>query len=172
MRIGRCPTCHHHLDLEALAQDESARDLQALVARTPHTVMVPLLTYLGLFRPAKKDLRNDRALRLAEEVLELTSDQHLLGAALRDTVEQIHKKRQGAGDNQPLKNHNYLRQVMATIAARIGQSVPAAKQSATTTQKPSPVHADDDAAWRRQMAKLGYDVDSADGGKIRRLPNE
>lgn len=171
MRIGRCPTCHHHLDLEALAQDESARDLLALVARTPHTVMVPLLTYLGLFRPAKQDLRNDRALRLAEEVLELTSDQHLLGAALRDTVEQIHKKRQGGGDNQPLKNHNYLRQVLKSIADRIGQAVPAAQQN-TETKKPGPIHADPDEVWRRQMERLGYAPDPEGAGKIRRLPNE
>lgn len=111
MKIGRCSICHHHLDLQALAQDESTRDLLSLVAKTPHTVMVPLLAYLGLFRPKKRDLANDRALHLAEEALQLTTDHE---------QKQVEK-------------------------------------------------ADDDAAWRRQMRRLGYDPDRAMKGQVRRL---
>jgi hypothetical protein len=171
VKVGRCPICHHHLDLQALAQDESARDLLALVAKTPHTVMMPLLSYLGLFRPEKRDLANDRALRLAEEALELTTDQHLLAAAIRETVEQIHRKRQAGENGQPLKNHNYLKQVMKGIADRIGQSVPqrGALQGKDDTQQRDVARADDDAAWRRQMRQLGYDPDSAAKGEVRKL---
>lgn len=170
MKIGRCSICHHHLDLQALAQDESTRDLLSLVAKTPHTVMVPLLAYLGLFRPKKRDLANDRALHLAEEALELTTDQHLLAAALRETVEQIYKKRQAGENGQPLKNHNYLKQVMTGIADRIGQTVPKRGAEQTTSQEQKQVEkADDDAAWRRQMRRLGYDPDRAMKGQVRRL---
>lgn len=173
MKVGRCPICHHHLDLLALAQDESARDLLALVAKTPHTVMVPLLSYLGLFRPRKRDLANDRALRLAEEALEMTTDHHLLAAALRETVEQIYKKRQAGENGQPLKNHNYLKQVMKGIADRVGQAVPKRGAEQTTDHNQKQVaKADDDAAWRRQMRRLGYDPDLAVKGQVRRLDED
>ena len=132
--------------------------------------MVPLLAYLGLFRPKKRDLANDRALHLAEEALQLTTDQHLLAAALRETVEQIYKKRQAGENGQPLKNHNYLRQVMNGIADRIGQEVPKRGAEQTTDHEQKQVEkADDDAAWRRQMRRLGYDPDRAMKGQVRRL---
>jgi len=33
MKLGRCPVCHHHVNLEAVAQDEAAREMMAVVAR-------------------------------------------------------------------------------------------------------------------------------------------
>lgn len=88
----------------------------------------PLVTYLGLFRPPKRDLANDRALKLCQEVIELTDDQNRLAAALAQTVEMIRAK--GGG---PLKNHNYLKRVIESIDIR--QTVPTCTKSQTGMSK-------------------------------------
>lgn len=157
MQIGRCPICHHRLDLQTMAQDEASSALLGLLARLSTPLGHAVLGYLGLFRAEHRDLANDRALRLAQEVLDLTSDQHLLTAALVETTEAIRSKRQ-TGDRRPLKNHNYLGQVMQGVADRVGQAVPKATEQPHSPQK-EPVHADTMEAWRRQMERLGRDPD-------------
>jgi len=108
MRLGRCPVCHAHLHLDALVQDEAGRDLLALCATLPDDLGRALVGYLGLFRPAKSDLANDRALRLAREVLALESDPARLAWALSETVESLRAK----GEARAMKNHNYLKRVL------------------------------------------------------------
>ncbi|MDR4518932.1 MAG: hypothetical protein MRK00_16300 [Nitrosomonas sp.] len=107
MKIGRCPNCHSHIQLEAVMQDEAIGKLATMLASMEADLARPLISYLGLFRPEKRDLANDRALRLAQEVIDLTSDKQNLAAALTQTVELIRSK--GGG---PLKNHNYLKRVI------------------------------------------------------------
>lgn len=113
MMIGRCPICHSHLSLEAICQDEAGRELLALLAGLDADLGRALVGYLGLFRPARRDLSNDRALRLARETLALCSDSVRLGAALAETVEAIRSK-----GGASLKNHNYLARVIESTPAR------------------------------------------------------
>ena len=110
MNLGRCPVCHSHIQLEAIVQDEAASKLLGILTGMDAELSRPLVAYLGLFRPPKRDLANDRALKLCQEVIELTSDNQRLAAALAQTVEQIRAK--GGG---PLKNHNYLKRVLENI---------------------------------------------------------
>ncbi len=110
MNLGRCPVCHSHIQLEAVIQDEAMSKLVGILSGLDAELSRPLVTYLGLFRSPKRDLANDRALKLCLEVIELTSYQHQLSAALAQTVEQIRAK--GGG---PLKNHNYLKAVLESI---------------------------------------------------------
>lgn len=119
MNLGRCPVCHSHIQLEAVVQDESMSRLVGILTSMNGELSRPLVTYLGLFRPPKRDLANDRALKLCQEVIELTDDQARLAAALAQTVEMIRAK--GGG---PLKNHNYLKRVLENID--ISQALPAA----------------------------------------------
>ena len=153
MQLTRCPHCHGRVDLAACAQDEATRELLALLARTPRPLAMALVQYLTLFRAANRDLANDRALRLAAEALDISTDPHMLAAAMGETVEAMRAKR-GQGDGTPLKNHNYLRSVMRSIGERIGQAA-----VAETPQAPAPKYRDrdDDAAWRAQMRKLGIE---------------
>lgn len=106
MMLGRCPVCHSRISLEAVVQDEAGRELLALLARTEAALAVPLVAYLGLFRAPNRDLANDRALRLAQEVLALGAGTGL-AEALAQTVEAIRVKGGSA-----LKNHNYLKRVL------------------------------------------------------------
>lgn len=117
MNITRCPTCHSRIALEAIVQDESGRELLALFAKQPIYIGTTLVVYLGLFRPATRDLANDRALRLANEVLALSDQQEFLATALAETIEAMRSK-QGQGGWKPLSNHNYLKKVLESVLER------------------------------------------------------
>jgi hypothetical protein len=108
MMLGRCPVCHSQISLEAVCQDEAGRDLLGILANLPGEASRALVQYLGLFRPEKRDLSNDRALRLAREVLALCTDSLRLSAAMAETVEAI----RGKCGAVPMKSHNYLRRVL------------------------------------------------------------
>lgn len=119
MMLGRCPVCHSQISLEAVCQDEAGRELLGLLANLPGEASRALVQYLGLFRPEKRDLSNDRALRLAREVLALCADSLRLSAAMSETVEAIRAK-SGA---VPMKNHNYLRRVLEGMPETAGALV-------------------------------------------------
>lgn len=108
-----CPCCHATTSLEALTQDEAARELLALRGQLPAATWPQLVAYLGLFRSSKRALAWGRALRLAQEVVDLQADPAALASALFETVEAMRAKRE-AGDVRPLKNHNYLKRVLET----------------------------------------------------------
>lgn len=110
MNLGRCPVCHSHIQLEAIIQDEAASRLVGILSGMDAELSRAMVTYLGLFRTPKRDLPNDRALKLCQEVAALTADHARLAAALAQTVEQIRAK--GGGQ---LKNHNYLKAVLESV---------------------------------------------------------
>ena len=115
MNLGRCPVCHSHIGLEAIVQDDAGRELLALLAALDADTSRPLVSYLGLFRPEKQDLRNIRALQLARDVLDLSAPGPRLAQALTETVESLRAK---AGP--PLKNHNYLKRVLESTPMKPG----------------------------------------------------
>ena len=81
----RCPVCHASNSLEAFTADDAGRELLVLLASTG-PLFRPLVAYLGLFRPASRDLSHDRALRLAREVVDLGADPRAMAAALAEPV--------------------------------------------------------------------------------------
>ena len=116
MQLTRCPVCHSRIGLEQLVQDEAGRELMALLATLDSAGGAALISYIGLFRPAQRDLANDRALKLARETLALEAVQWLV-PALQETVETIRTKR-AQGDSKPLSNHNYLGKVLQSVIDR------------------------------------------------------
>lgn len=134
MKLSRCPVCHSHLYLDALVQDDAGRELLAEVAKLPDFVAKPMVAYLGLFRPAKSDLSNTRAVKLIRQMLEEFSADHLLGSALADTVAKLREKRQN-GDSRPLTNHNYLKQVYQFLAVKNGEMKVARKAGEKALQE-------------------------------------
>ena len=123
MQLARCPICHSRINLEALVQDQAGRELLALLVDLDTLTGAALVSYLGLFRSPRRDLANDRALRLARETLSL-GDPTRLSIALGETVEALRNKQ----PQKPLANHNYLKRVLESVEARMGnacQAMPA-----------------------------------------------
>lgn len=108
--IFHCPLCHGAFSIEALVQDQAGRDLLCLVAKAG-PLAPALLSYLSLFRSEKRALAYARALRLAQEAIELSDNHAHLAAAMAETVEALRQKRE-QGQAKPLKNHNYLKRVL------------------------------------------------------------
>lgn len=106
MQLNRCPICHTRIGLDALAQDEAGRELLGMLSRLTLEMGTALIGYLSLFRSKTRDLANDRALKLAHEVLNLGTEA-ALAQAMQQTVEQMRAK-----GGAPLSNHNYLRKVL------------------------------------------------------------
>ena len=161
MKLGRCPVCHSHLHLDALIQDDAGSELLGLLAGLGRPLTRPLVQYLALFRPAKSDLNNARALKLAQETLAI-ADRDSLVAALQDTVRSIHEKRQ-RGQVQPLKNHNYLKQVLASVApdARRPAAEAENKRPTVTEKKQGMDETPEEAKrkWEADMRRRGLDPD-------------
>jgi hypothetical protein len=147
MKLTRCPICHSNIHLDALVSDDAGRELLGEVANLSDIVARPILAYIGLFRPAKQDLTNARALKLIREVLAAYRADHILASALAETAQKIREKRTACGDVKPLANHNYLKQVYQSLATKLGGS-PKGKSSTTPEQTKL-----DDSDWYFEQAK-------------------
>lgn len=139
MQLARCPTCHARINLDSLCQDEAGRELLAILVGLDTLQGSALVSYLGLFRPATRDLANDRALRLAREALAL-GDMPALAQAMAETVQAMRAK-QDEGSFKPLTSHRYLQRVLESIdTSRALQTAPskavqaAPKQASKTAQ--------------------------------------
>ncbi|WP_242689347.1 hypothetical protein [Photorhabdus cinerea] len=66
MKIGRCPICHSDFHLDAVLEDDAARQLLAKLVDLPAGCARHLVAYIGLFRRERNNLSNSRALKLAE----------------------------------------------------------------------------------------------------------
>lgn len=161
MKLGRCPVCHSHLHLDALIQDEAGSELLGLLSGLGRPLARPLVQYLALFRPAKSDLSNARALKLAQETLAI-ADRDSLVAALQDTVRSLHEKRQ-RGENHPLKTHNYLKQVLVSVApdARRPAAEADTRRPTVTEKKQGMDETPEEAKrkWEADMRRRGLNPD-------------
>jgi hypothetical protein len=113
-----------------MVQDEAGRELMVTLAKLNSKTGSSVLQYVGLFRPAKSDLNNGRALKLLTEVLNLTANLQLLAAGCDATVRNIHAKRQNGETVKPLTNHNYLKQVLTGLKEQFNHPVNGSKKSA------------------------------------------
>ena len=119
-----CPACGATYPAEAAVADADARAAfaKALALRLPADLVI---SYLGLFRPARKALAWKKATRLLAELAELAESgvvrrrgrewqlaPGMLEEALRATVEAK------PGLTLPLKDSSYLLEVLARISNR------------------------------------------------------
>lgn len=125
-----CPTCHAHMPLETALQDEAGRELVGMLAAMQPQLALPLVHYLGFFRPAKQQLGWGRSLRLAKEVVALCPcPVDVLTEGLIEAARGLDAKRQQPGW-KPLGNHNYLRSCLDSTQARAGAAAGAAVATA------------------------------------------
>lgn len=114
-----CPCCHAHVPLEAALQDEAGRELVAMLAAMQPQLALPLVHYLGFFRPLRQQLGWGRSLRLAHEVVALCpTPVDMLVHGLLEASRGLDEKRAQPGW-KPLGNHNYLRRVLESVQARM-----------------------------------------------------
>lgn len=131
MNLGRCPHCHLPLDLAHLVSDDAASQVMRMVVALGDDAR-PLVAYVGLWRPAKRDLSWDRTLKLMTEVQALIAgiDRQAACEALATTVQSLRDK----GGHLPIKSHGYLQRVLEGIERR-----PAAdSQTLVVQQSPAP----------------------------------
>lgn len=113
-----CPCCKAHIPLEAALEDEHGRELVGMLAAMQPQLALPLVHYLGFFRPAKQQLGWGRALRLAREVVMLLpTPVDALVAGLEEANRALDEKRRQPAW-KPLGNHNYLRRCLEGAQAR------------------------------------------------------
>lgn len=159
MKLCRCPVCHSDLHLDAILEDDAGRQMLSLILPLPGGCAKHLVAYVGLFRPEKSNLSNARALKLAQEVLDLYPAGRVLSHALSETVERIRAKR-ASGDKKPLSNHAYLATVYSTSAEVFAKT---SNVDARAKDLPKPGR-DTDDAYFRQMQSFGRDVSTLKGG--------
>jgi hypothetical protein len=116
MQLARCPVCHSRISLDQLVQDEAGSELLGLLSKLDTQTGTALVSYLGLFRSGSRDLTNDRALKLAKEIMQIEATQWLT-PALQETIESLREKRMN-GEVKPLANHNYLKRVLESVVSR------------------------------------------------------
>lgn len=119
-----CPCCGATASAEAWANDAEARAALALACNLPEPMARRVLSYLGLFRPAGQALRWQRSARLLATLAELAESGHVQvqGKPARPCgpdiwargMEQMAAQRERL--SLPLKNHNYLRQIVWQLA--------------------------------------------------------
>lgn len=151
----RCPYCHAKFPVEALTQDEAARELLGMRA----TMLPSLLSYLTLFRTGKRDLPFDRALTLAKETMALATDSARLEAALANTVESLRQKREN-GAAKPLKDHKYLLAVLENTriedkGTRFGDNLPTSSRTSRRADAIDALSAWAEGDWLRWEIGIG-----------------
>lgn len=161
MKSGRCPVCHTDLHLDAILEDDAARELMSKVINLKYGIARHIVAYAGLFRPEKSNLSNSRALKLINEVLALYPESRVLADALSATVERIRAKR-AKGDKAPLSNHSYLKTVYTTFKEQAAQS-----SNVEARAKEQKTGSDTDDAYLQDMYNRGVDVAPLLGGKGR-----
>lgn len=123
MKLCRCPVCHSNLHLDALVQDDAARELLGELTKMNAGLARIMVAYIALFRPEKSDLSWNRALKLTTETLAMASSADLLREALTETVMKLRASRTD-GKVRPLTNHNYLKRVLESYADSQGVPLP------------------------------------------------
>ncbi len=114
MKLSRCPVCHSNIHLDALTNDDAAKEMLTMLAPMDGGFARALVAYMGLFRPAKSDLSFSRAVKLGQEVLLLSSNKDWLRAALEETIVKLQAAR-SQGQARQLTNHNYLKKVLESV---------------------------------------------------------
>ena len=122
--LTRCPNCGAGMSLDALIAHEECRQLLAEVMQVGLPYGRAVIRYLGLFRPAKRELRMERVARLLRELLP-DLQRGAITRAGRDwplTPEQWQAGLQAVLDaadkgtlQPPLADHGYLHQVLMRL---------------------------------------------------------
>jgi len=124
----KCPACGAVASLDMLLSHEGAREAILIALQLPESLGKIVIQYLGLFRPAERELSFDRVAKILGELLP-DIQQNRIKANGRDWVisrdlwkaglEAVLQARDMGKLKPPLKNHNYLYAVLASMVDRV-----------------------------------------------------
>jgi hypothetical protein len=133
-----CPACGATASLDVLLGNEGAREAVMAALAMPAPIGKLLVQYLGLFRPASRNLSFDRVATLLNELLPLIAEARIerngrLWSAPQDywrmALEEMLAKRDSL--TLPLKSHGYL----LTIIAGYSSKAEAAQEQQTEARR-------------------------------------
>jgi len=137
-----CPSCGALTSLEAAANDKAARQVSALFGRLPPEVARALPEYLALFRPQKQGLRWTRVVAVLDELVPMVIDGFVRQGRRRKPTAVVWQEALMAVANRdlvrPLKNHNYLIEVLAGITDKAEGKWEQDRDQAHRSQKKAP----------------------------------
>lgn len=144
---GMCQTCGATAPIEWFLAEPVSRQVLATALKLPQVVQNQLLGYLALFRPAGGSMQPKKALRLVNEIAALVAPGNIQvkGQVARPcparvwalAMEQMQERRDTL--RLPLPNHNYLRQIVWTLADQEdARSEAARNQEILSGGRPSP----------------------------------
>ena len=120
-----CPACGAVASLDVLLGHESARDAVMVALAMPAPLGKLMVQYLGLFRPAQRQLSFDRVANLINELLPMIQEAKIerggrIWAAPQDYwkmgMEDMLAKRDKL--TLPLKNHGYLLAIIESYSSK------------------------------------------------------
>ncbi len=122
MRLS-CPACGATISLDAALGHEGAREAIQIALRLPASLGKVLILYVGLFRPAQRNLSMDRVANLLNELLPMIEAAKIerngkyFAAPLdywAQALNEMINKRESL--TLPLKSHGYLLTIIAGYA--------------------------------------------------------
>ncbi len=122
-----CPCCGSEFPIEAGFAEADGKRLAALFAAMEPALGRAVLGYLRLFKPARQGLRLARALKIAQDLMELVEAGTVCADERGGARRRANAALWAAGIEQllatppsglPLGGHNYLRKVVYTLAER------------------------------------------------------
>ncbi|MBN4664215.1 hypothetical protein HUS70_03245 [Pandoraea nosoerga] len=118
----KCPACGAVASLDALIGHDGAREAVLAALQMPAPLAKVLIQYVGLFRPATRELSFDRLAKLLGELLPDVNAQRIerggqvFDAPIEAWIEalgQVLAARESGRLKVPLKTHGYLYEVLA-----------------------------------------------------------
>lgn len=131
-----CSACGAHGSIEMFSTDSDARRLVELMAGVPADVGPVLVRYLGLFRPHKRGLTWDRAVKIAAEVVAMIQAGEVeqrgrrypaSAAVFASAMQQMLDHRERL--ELPMTSHGYLVRIVAGESPREAARAETAQES-------------------------------------------
>ncbi len=150
-----CPSCGAVASLDVLLGHEGARDAVMIALQLPAPLGKQLIQYVGLFRPASRQLSLDRVASILGELLPMVKEARIeragrIWSAPIETwsaaLDEILAKRDRL--TLPLKSHGYLLEIIMAMVNKAEGKQEAKKEQErayayTTERQPGPVQVSD-----------------------------
>ena len=125
----RCQNCGAVASLDLLVSNEEARDALIAITMMSDELTRAAIKYIGMFRPANKDLKWSRVAKLLNEIMPMiTSETVTRGGVTKkatrdmwlDGIKECIAARDMGRLSLPLKTHGYLLEIVSNMQYKEG----------------------------------------------------